>query len=69
MQASVGLAAPGAHSAGNTIHIKHRLGARRCKCGFRLLPIALLQRRLQRAQIIRVHRVLVPLLRPSSAMV
>jgi hypothetical protein len=64
MQASVGLAAPGAHSAGDAIHVEHGLGARRGKCGCGLLPILLLQRRLQRAQFICVHRVLIPLLRP-----
>ena len=64
MQTGVRLPAPRAHSAGEAIHIEHGLGARQRKCGSRLLPITLLQRRLQRAQFIRVHRVLIPLFRP-----
>jgi hypothetical protein len=43
--------------------VEHGLGARRDECGCGLLPILLLQRRLQRAQFIRAHHVLIPLLR------
>jgi hypothetical protein len=46
MQTGVRLPAPRAHSAGEAIHIEHGLGARQRKCGSRLLPITLLQRRL-----------------------
>src|SRR5207248_8789639 len=53
MKAGIGVAAPGAHSASDPIHVEHGLGARRGKCGCGLLPVLLLQRRLQRAQFIR----------------
>jgi hypothetical protein len=56
MQTSVGLAAPGTHAAGDAIQVERRFGARQRTPGFGLLAILLLQRRLQRAQLIRIHR-------------
>jgi hypothetical protein len=64
MQSGVGFAAPGVHNAGDVIQVEQRLAARQRTDGFGLLPILLLQRRLQRAQLIRVHRVLTTMLRP-----
>ena len=56
VQTGVGLAAPGAQAARDAIQVERRFGARRRTRDFRLLPILLLQRRLQRAQLIRIHR-------------
>ena len=42
METGVGLAAPGAHSPSNAIHVERGFGARRGKCGCGLLPILLL---------------------------
>ena len=56
VQAGVDLAAPGTHAAGDLIKVERRFGARRRTPGFGLLAILLFQRRLQRAQLIRIHR-------------
>ena len=64
MQTGVGLAAPGTHAAGDAIQVERRFGARRRTPGFRLFAILLFQRRLQRAQFIRIHRP-DPFLRPT----
>jgi hypothetical protein len=63
VQTGGGLAAPRTHAAGNPIEVERRFGARRRTPSFGLLAILLFQRRLERAQLIRIHR-LTPLLRP-----